>query len=69
MNEKTRQERQQKLLNSIKASAGHLKRGLATLEDANLYSTDEQEHDIDTFATRLDDILTEMQDIFEFIAD
>jgi len=67
MNERIRKERTEKLKKTIQATINHLECGLATLEDANLYSFEDQEHDIDTFSTRLQDILNEMREMVSSI--
>jgi hypothetical protein len=67
MKESIRKERQHKLKNIIDAAVGHLENSVATLEDANLYTDDTQEHDVDTFVTRLEDIIQEMRDMYNTI--
>ena len=64
MKESIRQERAKKLKATLQASVNHLQSGLNALEDANLHTTEDQEHDVDVFCTRMEDILQEMREMF-----
>lgn len=61
MKEKVRQERSQKLQNIIDATVCHLERAQSALEDANLYTNEEQEHQVDILTDRLENLIKDMR--------
>lgn len=61
MKETIRRERQAKLLVILQMTEKHLEDALCTLNDANLYSNEDQEHQIDTLVTHIGDIMKDLQ--------
>lgn len=61
MKEEARRQRQTKLQGALQITAKLLKCALSAFNDANLYSNEEQEHQIDTLVTRIEDILRDLQ--------
>jgi hypothetical protein len=60
MKETTRQTRTTRLQGALQATIKHVENALSALNDANIYSNDEQEFAIDTLVTRLEDILHDL---------
>lgn len=61
MKESIRQERIEKLKSVTRAGIEHLERGLATLEDANLYTSEEQEKKLDSCIADLERLIAKLK--------
>ena len=61
MKENIRQERLEKFQRTIIAALDHLERAKSTLEDANLYTSDDQEQQVDTLVTRIEDLIKDVR--------
>lgn len=61
MKDSVKRERHEKLTATTRAGIEHLERGLKALEDANLYTNDEQERRIDALIADLELLIARLK--------